>query len=164
MHDDDYLVIIGIAYTPAPDHDCVMFHKHEMSVLADALVGIGVYIEHDADDKKKMVGNVRHAFVTKNNNVVVIIIIENSVMYYDEYNTKYIIDNRNVRENLYYYLSNNILKGLSVGHNASILSLNNVHKVVKKTPVELSIVQVGDRPGTHIISFFNMKDITHLLC
>ena len=132
------LIIKGVAYTPNYDNDNfdqVFLTRNEMTnEFAISTIGLPVYIEHDTDGPR--VGHIINAYIDELWRLRVVLALD--VKFFNEM--------------IYDKIKNGYFRDMSLGHNVHLLTdpSTSMRKIVAKRPTEVSIVRVGDRPGTHI--------------
>ena len=139
------LQIGGIIYTPSYDenYEGTLLHASEITqYLCDKLINLPVYIEHDISSP--ILGRVKSAIMLPDKRIFGV--LELDVPFFnDKMRTALSCNN---------HTGNPIYSGLSLGVDLEIETFNDIRKVKKKTPVEVSIVGTGDRPGTEILFFY----------
>lgn len=138
------LYIRGIAYTPTREKNFkgALFTEDEMNDdLAKKCIGLPVLVNHDWKHPK--VGVVKEAYIDKNKNLNVLLHCDvptfNEMIYsgMTEYNKH----------------GKPIFKGLSLAKRHVEHRTDYDVTISDKEPSEISIVPVGDRPGTWITDF-----------
>lgn len=138
------LYIAGTAYTPVREKDYQggCFREHEMTDdLAQRCIGLPVLVNHDWNHPP--VGKVKDAYIDEEKNLQVV--LDCDVPAFNEYIYGCLTDN-NVK-------NEPIFRGLSMGKGHKEVRQNYDINIVDKEPREISIVRVGDRPGTWIKDF-----------
>jgi len=116
----------------ASDYEGLFYKQNEMQALASELKGKPLYIEHL--DQKGQSGEICHAWVGKGK--------ECFAMFETDDDTYHGMLAKNL-------IKNRIYTDLSLAHDCSV---DKDLKIIQKKPVEVSIVEKGARPHTHIYS------------
>ena len=132
---------VGVVHPPgerAPDYDGVYFRRDEMAKLAADLHGKPLCVEHHEGDP---VGTVRRAWVGRQNRLFVLFETDDET--FKGTLAGQLVDRR-------------ICTDLSLGHRVAYDP--EAHRVLGKTPVEVSLCTQGARPGTHIYAVRSSRD------
>jgi hypothetical protein len=119
------------------EFDGLFLKQSEISDVAKGLCGKPIYVEHDTSDTGQ-VGKIHHAWEAKDKRLNVLF----------ETNPECFEGTLASR-----LIQHGVCGELSLGHTCKINYSNEALRVQDKQPVEVSIVQKGDRPNTTILGW-----------
>jgi hypothetical protein len=120
-----------------PEYDGLFYRADEMQALADSLPGKPLLIEHLEDHP---VGRVQRAWVSRAGGLLCTFETHNSTF------------PGLLAQNL---LRDGLATDLSLGHRVEVDA--TAHRVVSKDALEVSLVERGARPGTHVLGVGDAK-------